>query len=68
MAKGRLGDEDFDRGILWAAARLVEFHDQPTIAGVLLRESGANLSLADDVDMPFLTQAAGTHPGKDSRL
>ncbi len=48
---------DFDQGVLWAAARLVELYDEPTIAAELLRESGADVTAADEIDVPFLTKA-----------
>ena len=47
----------FDQGVLWAAARLVEFHDQPGIAGELLRQSGVDVLEADMTDAPFIAKA-----------
>lgn len=48
---------EFDAGVLWAAARLVEFHDQPTLAEELLVQSGADVSKATALDAPFIQQA-----------
>lgn len=50
-------ERDFDAGILWAAARLVEFHDQPTLAKELLIQSGTDPSKATALDAPFIQQA-----------
>lgn len=58
----------FDRGILWAAARLVEFHDEPTMAAGLLLESGADVSCADELDRPFIQKALASSPGPERRM
>ena len=47
----------FDQGVLWAAARLVEFHDQPGIAKVLLQQSGVDVLEVDVTDAPFIARA-----------
>ena len=46
----------FERGVLWAVARIVELHGQPVIAADVLRESGYGLDLrrADEADREFL--------------
>ena len=48
---------DFDQGVLWAAARMVEIFDQPTMAAELLQQSGADISLTDGADLPCLQKA-----------
>ncbi len=57
QAWNRRKTAEFDAGVLWAAARLVEFHDQPTLAKELLIQSGADLSKATALDAPFIQQA-----------
>ena len=52
-------DPNFDHGVLWAVARLVEFYDEPTMAGEILQQSGANADLADELDGPFIARAIG---------
>ncbi|KKM85374.1 hypothetical protein LCGC14_1289610 [marine sediment metagenome] len=50
----------FDQGVLWAAARLVEFHDETTLARELIEQSGADITQADEVcDAPFIAKALG---------
>lgn len=51
---------EFDRGVAWACARIIELHDQPVIAGDVLRESGVNLEevkTIDPYDAEFLEKA-----------
>ena len=38
----------FDDGVLWAATRLVEFYDQPTMAAELLEQAGVDISRATE--------------------
>jgi len=47
---------DFNKGVLWAAARIVEMFDEPTIAATVLRESQIplELRLVDEADRPYL--------------
>lgn len=47
----------FDDGVLWTAARLVEFYDQPTMAKELLRESGVDTTRAQKEDAPYIARA-----------
>ncbi len=47
----------FDDGVLWAAARLVESFDEPTLARELLVESGVDTKRADIVDAPLIKKA-----------
>jgi len=49
----------FDDGVLWAAARIVEWYDEPTRAAELVRESGAHIELADEIDAPFIEKIVG---------
>ena len=54
----RLHNEaDLDPGVLWAAARIVEFHDEPTLAAELLTQSAADITRATDLDRPFIEKA-----------
>lgn len=48
------GPSDFENGVLWSAARLVDVFDEPTCAEYLIRESGADPSLADEADKPYI--------------
>ena len=48
---------DLDPGVLWAAARLVEFHDAPTLAAELLVQSGADITRASELDRPYIDKA-----------
>lgn len=50
----------FNAGVLWSVARIVELHDEPTIAADVLRESGIELDLkrCDEADREFLKQVA----------
>ena len=50
-------DRSFAQGVLWAAARIVEWHDLPTHARQLLQESGVDTKHADEVDAPFIAKA-----------
>ena len=44
----------FDKGVLYACARIIELHDQPVIARDVLKESGADIQLVDEHDIQFL--------------
>jgi len=48
---------NFDCGVIYACARLIELHDQPGMANEILRESGVNLINGDEYDLAFLTEA-----------
>ncbi len=53
----RLEEVIFDAGVLWAAARIVEFHDQVVLARELLIQSGVDTERANEVDKPFIKKA-----------
>lgn len=57
-----MSSRDFDQGVLWAVARIVEMFDQPTMAGEILRQSGADVKLADEDDVSFLKEAIESDP------
>lgn len=47
---------EFNKGVLWSIARIVELYDEPTIAAAVLRESQIPLDvrLIDEADLPYL--------------
>lgn len=49
---------EFNKGVLWSAARIVEMFDEPTIAATVLRESQIplDLNLVDEADRPYLKE------------
>lgn len=53
----------FDDGVIWAIARIVELHDEPTIAASVARENGFSYStlrgLADEADLKFIDKLKG---------
>ena len=53
----KIKEYDFDRGVVYACARLIELFDQPSMAKTILRESGVNITKADAYDVKFITQA-----------
>jgi hypothetical protein len=55
MAKKK--EVGFEHGVLWAIARIVEFYGEETQAAEILAESGIDISIADEHDLPFLEVA-----------
>jgi hypothetical protein len=49
-------DEGFAAGVVWACARLVQMFDQPTMAALILQESGVDVSQAAEQDVAFLRE------------
>jgi len=47
-------DENFEAGVVYALARLVEMFDQPTMANSILKESGVDVRNAHEYDVAFL--------------
>ena len=50
-------EQAFINGLVWAAARIVEMYDEPTIAASIVRESSASLEQlqsAAEYDIAFL--------------
>lgn len=62
---------EFESGVVYSAARIIEMHDHPTIAKDLLDQAGldsAKLVLADEYDLGFIRQIdeyADLPTGKD---
>ncbi len=52
-----ISEKDFACGVIYACARLIEMHDQPTMALEILKESGVNLKWADEYDKKFIRKA-----------
>ena len=52
-----MSDSSFDRGVLWAVARIVEWYDEVSMAKYLLREGEIDLALVDEFDRPFIARA-----------
>jgi hypothetical protein len=51
---------DFTRGVVYALARLIELHDQPTMADSVLREArlnDADLRRCAEYDLEFLRRS-----------
>ena len=48
---------NFETGVIYACARLIELHDEPTMANDILRESGVDLANGDEYDLAFLRKA-----------
>lgn len=44
----------FEQGVLWAIARIIEMYGDETVAAEILAESGIDISLADESDLPYL--------------
>jgi len=58
--------DDFAAGVVYALARLVEMHDQPSMAADILRESGVDVKFAAEYDVAFLRRENPSLPrGKD---
>lgn len=57
---GRQQMNQFDAGVLWSVARIVELHDVPVVAADVLRESGVPLDLTkcDEADREYLEKVA----------
>ena len=50
---------EFNQGVIWATARLIEMHDQPSMAIGILEESGMSdedMSKACDYDLSFIRE------------
>lgn len=59
-------DKEFDAGVVYALARLVELYDQPGMADTILRESGADVRHACEYDVAFLRRENPSLPrGRD---
>ena len=59
-------DKGFTVGVVYALARLVEIHDQPSMALDILKESGVNVHHAAEYDVAFLRRKDPTLPrGRD---
>jgi len=60
---------EFNRGVVYAAARLIEIHDEPVIAMDIIHESGISrkeMMLCCGYDLAFLRKADNDIPkGKD---
>lgn len=55
-----LHEQIFSNGVVWALARLVDQHDQPTIAAQIYKDSGLGdkrLGLCEETDRAFLIRA-----------
>lgn len=52
-----MSNPNFDDGVLWAVARIVELFDEPRIAWDVLRTSGVDPSRADEADAPYIAIA-----------
>ena len=59
-------DKGFATGVVYALARLIEIHDEPSMAMDILRESGVNVRHATEYDVAFLRREDHTLPrGRD---
>lgn len=45
---------DFAQGVIYACARLIEGHGEPSLAESILEESGVDLSLGLEYDLFFI--------------
>lgn len=56
-SKKKIDKYSFECGIVYAAAMLVQLHDQPSYATDILKESGADTSQAAEYDLKILKKA-----------